>query len=101
LLLGLSHPCAEPNARITIMKPIYEEVGRTILKVQKLFKKTKDGEIVDISREAKVIETTHPELKKGDMVYYNPRGCINLEILETKKEIVMCVDNVDIYVRLK
>lgn len=82
------------------MKPIYEEQGRTILKVQKLIKKTKDGDMVDISREATVIETTHPELKKNDKVYYNPRGCINLETKETKKEIFLCVDNVDIYVRL-
>lgn len=82
------------------MKPIYTETGRTILKVQKLIKKTKDGDIVDISREAQVVETTHPELKKNDKVYYNPRGCVNLELKETKKDLHLVVDNVDIYVKL-
>jgi hypothetical protein len=83
------------------MKPIYEEVGRTILKVQKLFKKTKDGDLVDLSREAKVVASTHPDIfKKGMVVYYNPRGCVNIETLETKKEIIMTVDNIDIYVSI-
>ena len=77
------------------MKPLGD---RTLLKVQKIYKKQKDGtETMDISREAKVIETNHPELKKGDVVYYNPRGCVNIEVEDTKKSMTLVVDNDDLY----
>jgi hypothetical protein len=71
---------------------------RTIIKVQKIYTKQKDGvETMDVSREGKVLETSHPELKKGDIVYYNPRGCVNIEAKDTKKEMVLVVDNDDLY----
>lgn len=77
------------------MKPLGE---RTIIKVQKIYTKQKDGiETMDISREAVVLFTNHPELKKGDKVYYNPRGCVNIEMKDTKKEMVLVVDNDDLY----
>lgn len=78
------------------MKPLGE---RTIIKVKKLIKKDVNGqEYEDISREGKVIETTHPELKKGSIVYYNPRGCINIEVEADKKSLTLAVDNDDLYV---
>jgi hypothetical protein len=71
---------------------------RTIIKVQKIYAKTKDGtETMDVSREGVVLSTNHPELKKGDKVYYNPRGCVNIEVKDTKKEMVLVVDNDDLY----
>lgn len=74
---------------------------RTILKVQKIYTKQKDGiETMDISREGAVLTTNHPELKKGDKVYYNPRGCVNIEVEDTKKFMTLVVDNDDLYCKL-
>jgi hypothetical protein len=77
------------------MKPIG---NRAILKVAIETKKDKEGnEYTDISREAKVIESNDPNIKKGAIVYYNPRGCINVETKQTKKDMVLIVDCEDIY----
>jgi hypothetical protein len=67
--------------------------------VDKLIKKNEQGqEYEDISREGVVLETTHPELKKNDVVYYNPRGCVSID--SNKKRLILAVDNDDVYVLL-
>ena len=76
---------------------------RTVLKVEKITKKDKEGnEYTDLSRQALVLATDDSLLgiKKGDIVYYNPRGCINIEAKETKKDMVLIVDNCDLYGKL-
>jgi co-chaperonin GroES (HSP10) len=71
---------------------------RVIIKVPLTVKKTKEGvEYSDLSREAKVIESNHKDIKKGAVVYYNPRGCINVDAEQTKKFVVLIVDVCDIY----
>jgi len=80
------------------MKPLGE---RTILKVEKVEKKDKEGnKYTDISRQAEVLQTNSKDVKKGDIVYYNPRGCINVEAKDTKKNMVLIVDNCDLYAKL-
>lgn len=79
------------------MKPIGQ---RLIIKVKKNIKKEGELEVIDLSQEAKVVESNIPEVKKGDVVYYNPRGCINIQNLETKKEITLIIDSDDVYAKL-
>lgn len=69
-----------------------------LLKVELIRKKLKDGnESVDISREARVEESNNKDIKKGSAVYYNPRGCIQVETMATKKYIFLLVDAIDVY----
>lgn len=70
---------------------------RCLIKVDIITKKTAEGETQDISREAKIVESNNPNFKKGMTVYYNPRGCINVETLATKKNILLIIDADDIY----
>lgn len=79
------------------MKKLYPLGDRIILKVELIRKKQKDGtETIDISREAKV-EEGNKDIKKGSTVYYNPRGCIQVETMNTKKHIYLIVDTIDVY----
>jgi co-chaperonin GroES (HSP10) len=81
-----------------MLKPIGD---RVILKVNIETKKDKEGnEYTDISREAKVLESNNDDIEKGAIVYYNPRGCINVEAKQTKKDMVLIVDACDIYATL-
>lgn len=80
------------------MKKLLPIGDRVVLKVELIRKKQKDGtETVDISREAKVEESSNTEIKKGSTVYYNPRGCIQVETMNTKKHIFLIVDAIDVY----
>lgn len=76
--------------------------NRVILKVKKIQKvNPENGEKYwDFDRKGKVVQSGNKEIKKGDEVYYNPFGSVNLEELETKNALVMCVDFEDIYVKL-
>lgn len=71
---------------------------RVVLRVEIITKKDEQGnETQDISREAKVVESNSADLKKGTLVYYNPRGCINVEAMSTKKHVFLIADACDIY----
>ena len=75
---------------------------RAIIKVELKTIKPKDQpEYTDLSREAKVLEVGEGEfsnsIKKGSTVYYNPRGCINIDVEKTKTHVVLVVDSCDIY----
>lgn len=68
------------------------------MKVDLITKKNEQGtEFTDLSREAKVLESNNEFIKKGSMVYYNPRGCVSVEALSTKKNITLIVEACDIY----
>lgn len=84
------------------MKTLKPLGDRAILKVAITTKKSKEGaEYTDLSREAKVLEVGTGEyskgIKKGATVYYNPRGCINVDAEQTKKYVVLIVDACDVY----
>lgn len=80
------------------MKTLKPLGDRVLLKVNLETKKSKEGtEYTDLSREAKVIETNSPLIKKGSVVYYNPRGCIQIETQSTKKYVVLIIDSCDVY----
>ena len=71
---------------------------RVVLRVAIITKKDDQGnETQDISREAKVVESNSADIKKGMVVYYNPRGCINVEAMSTKKYVFLIADACDIY----
>jgi co-chaperonin GroES (HSP10) len=70
---------------------------RCLIRVELITKKTTEGESTDISREATIVESSSPDFKKGTKIYYNPRGCINIETLSTKKYILLIIDACDIY----
>lgn len=73
---------------------------RVLLQVAIIKRKQEDGtEKDDIAREGVVMQNAG-ELKKGDVVYYNPFGCVEIESKRTKKALVLCVDMEDIYVLL-
>lgn len=73
---------------------------RALLQVNIVKRKQADGtEKEDISREGVVLQA-NGELKKGDRVYYNPYGCVEIETKRTKKALVLCVDLEDVYVVL-
>lgn len=78
--------------------------NRVLLQVEVIKRKQEqpDGtvkEVDDISREAVVLQSSG-ELNKGDKVYYNPYGAVEIESKRTKKSLVLCVDLEDIYVLL-
>ena len=74
--------------------------NRVLLQVNIVKKKQADGtEKEDISREGVVLQSSG-ELKKGDKVYYNPYGCVEIESKRTKKNLTLCVDLEDVYVLL-
>lgn len=79
------------------MKKLKPAGDRCIIKVEIITKKTPEGETQDISREAKIVESNSKEFKKGMTVYYNPRGCINVEAFSTKKHVLLIIDSCDIY----
>lgn len=71
-----------------------------LLQVAIIKRKQEDGtEKDDIAREGIVLQNSG-ELKKGDTVYYNPFGCVEIETKRTKKTLVLCVDLEDVYVLL-
>lgn len=73
---------------------------RVLLQVAIIKRKQEDGtEKDDIARDGVVMQNAG-ELKKGDVVYYNPFGCVEIETKRTKKALVLCVDMEDIYVLL-
>lgn len=74
--------------------------NRVLLQVNIIKRKQEDGtEKDDISREATVLQSVG-ELNKGDLVYYNPYGAVEIESKRTKKSLVLCVDLEDVYVVL-
>lgn len=74
--------------------------NRVLLQVNIIKRKQEDGtEKDDISREATVMQAAG-ELNKGDVVYYNPYGAVEIESKRTKKTLVLCVDLDDVYVVL-
>lgn len=84
--------------------PVFEEFGRTIIKVDFVHEKDAQGnERVDLARNAKVMEVTKETKawKKGDTVYYNPRGCVALEVFATKTYTMLVIDNCDVYAVLQ
>lgn len=84
--------------------PVFEEFGRTIIKVDFVTKKDAQGnEVVDLARNAKVLNVTGETKawKKGDTVYYNPRGCVALEVFATKTYTMLVIDNCDVYAVLQ
>lgn len=72
--------------------------NRTVLKCDITVDK-ENNEI--ISPEAKVIDSNSEELSKGDTVFFNQYGAVSVNSLKTKKNIVLIVDNEDIYGLLK
>lgn len=84
----------EKNAKKTII-PVGD---RVTLKVPVVTKKDAEGnEFTDVSREAKVLDSNNDTIKKGMTVYYNPRGCINVDIASTNKYVILIVEACDIY----
>ena len=80
------------------MKKVLPLGDRVTLKVELITKKNEEGqEFTDISKEAKVLDSNNPDIPKGATVYYNPRGCINVEVLSTKKYITLIVEAIDVY----
>jgi hypothetical protein len=74
--------------------------NRVLLQVPIIKRKIEDGsERDDIGREGTVLQASG-ELQKGDVVYYNPYGSVEIESKRTKKTLVLCVDFEDIYVVL-
>lgn len=74
---------------------------RVLLSVPIVKRKMEDGtEKDDVGREGVVLQSNSEEIVKGDTVYYNPYGCVEIESKRTKKNLVLCVDEVDIYVKL-
>ena len=74
--------------------------NRVLLQVAIVKRKMEDGtEKDDIGREGVVLQASG-ELKKGDVVYYNPFGAVEIESKRTKKGLVLCVDMEDVYVLL-
>lgn len=47
--------------------------------------------------EGQVVSSNNPELKKGTTVYFNHFGSISIESLRTKKNIVLVIDEDDIF----
>lgn len=77
--------------------------NRVLLQVDIIKRKNQDGtEVDDISREGLVIAVGDitTDLKKGDKVYYNPFGMVEIESKRTKKSLFLCVDADDVYIRL-
>lgn len=84
------------------MKTLKPLGDRALIKVELIRKKDQAGvEYTDMSREAKVLEVGTGEysenLKKGATVYYNPRGCIAVEAMQTKKHVFLFIDSCDVY----
>lgn len=85
------------------MKPLG---NRVLLQVNIIKRKIEqpDGtikEMDDISREGTVLmNSSELDLKKGDLVYYNPYGCVEIESKSSKKAKVLCIDAEDVYVKL-
>lgn len=80
------------------MKPFGK---RVILKVDIINKKQPNGtELEEPSQEAKVIVSNNPEIKKGSKVMFNYYGAISIDALKTRKNVVLVVDEEDIYALL-
>lgn len=77
------------------LKPIGD---RVLLKIKLVEKRNENGEkFTDLDREGKVIESNNKDIKKGSTVYYNPRGCIQIETMKTKSYVVLIIDASDVY----
>lgn len=77
------------------LKPIGD---RVILKIKLVEKRNDKGEkFTDLDREAKVLESNNKDIKKGSTVYYNPRGCIQIETMKAKNSVVLIIDACDVY----
>lgn len=77
------------------LKPIGD---RVLLKIKLVEKRNENGEkFTDLDREAKVLESNNKDIKKGATVYYNPRGCIQIETMKTKNAVVLIIDASDVY----
>lgn len=75
--------------------------NRVLLQVEIINKKDDAGNVrPDISREGKVLQSNSEEIKKGDVCYYNPYGCVEIESKRKKNMTVLCVDIEDIYIVL-
>ena len=75
--------------------------NRVLLKVEKLYTKDDEGnEKMDISREAKVVNSNVEEIQKGDTVYYLPYGGVEVDKMSTKKFMFLCVDADDVFMVL-
>lgn len=84
------------------MKTLKPLGDRVLLRIKLVEERNAQGEkYLDLSREAKVLESNNPLIKKGDVVYYNPRGCIQIEAMKTKKDVVLLIDAHDVYGLLK
>lgn len=71
--------------------------NRVLLSVPIVKRKMDDGtEKEDLSREATVLASAG-EMKKGDVVYYNPYGGVEIESKRTKKALTLVVDMEDVY----
>lgn len=80
------------------MKAIKPIGDRVLLKIKLVEKRNENGEkFTDLDREAKVLESNNKDIKKGSTVYYNPRGCIQIETMKTKNSVVLIIDASDVY----
>ena len=80
------------------MKTLKPLGDRVLLKIKLVEKKNAEGvKFTDLDREAKVIESNNKDIKKGSTVYYNPRGCIQIETMSTKTYVVLIIDASDVY----
>ncbi len=69
-----------------------------LLKIKLVEKRNAQGEkFTDLDREGKVIESNNKDIKKGSTVYYNPRGCIQIETMKGKGYVVLIIDAADVY----
>jgi co-chaperonin GroES (HSP10) len=77
------------------LKPVGD---RVLLKIKLVEKKNAEGQkFTDLDREAKVLESNNRDIKKGATVYYNPRGCIQIETMKGKGFVVLIIDAQDVY----
>lgn len=77
------------------LKPVGD---RVLLKIKLVEKKNAEGQkFTDLDREAKVLESNNKDIKKGATVYYNPRGCIQIETMKGKGFVVLIIDSSDVY----
>lgn len=85
---------------------------RVLLKIKLVENRDEKGQkFMDLSREASVLsmgrvgefvdQMREDGVKVGSNVYYNPRGCINIETMKTKTHVFILVDACDVYGLLK
>ena len=80
------------------MKTLKPLGDRVLLKIKLVERKNEQGEkITDLDREAKVLLSNDEKIPKGSTVYYNPRGCIQIETMKSKGYVVLIIDSCDVY----